>query len=621
MSNYSSIKSSVTSAIKTNGNNEITGAVLQSTLLAIINSLGDGFIYKGIATSSTSPGTPDQNVFYVGGPGTYSNFGTPSKTVNEGYLGFFKYNGSWSFETVQVGDANAVKYIVQTLTNSQKEQARANIGAGTYTKPNTGIPASDMESAVQTSLGKADTAYQKPNTGIPSSDMASAVQTSLGKADSAYQKPPSGIPANDLAGGVIPTISTDISADAASNTKTTSPKAVKTYVDAHSGDGAVKYTQQQILTTEQKEQARDNIDAASITELNQLETEVHHLSGKYYGVFTSSSLLPEGDAVGYAFVGPASPYAIWNFDGTDWEDTGSVAQAIYGEPGVGLQTVTSLQDGTVVLTLTNGDTVTMDLNHNHPQYPKYVLCETLSDYNAIATKDAATLYLIPGEAVYLGDVLIVRSGSPLPYTPVSYIETDGTAYIDTGIKGNAPKSSEMKLTPLSEGAFTTHLGARDGNNRFLLVCQWGNAGGYAYDSYIAYGYGPGANPGLSMAATLSNHTPIVVRTKVDAGSQYFGIKQDGESSYTDATGANASTVTTARNIYIFASNQDGAVAQHASNGVKVYYCKIFSDTNFTTPVFDGVPCVYNNEYGLWDKVSDTFFGNAAGSGAFTGPLI
>lgn len=356
-------------------------------------------------------------------------------------------------------------------------------------------------------------------------------------------------------------------------------------------------------------------------DLSQLEAEVHNLSGKYYGLFESENDLPEGDTPGYAFVGAEAPFAIYNFDGEDWFDTGAVAQAIYGEPGVGLQTVTSLQDGTVVLTLTNGDTVTMDLNHNHPQYPKYVLCETLADYNAITTKDAATLYLIPGEAVYLGDVLIVRSGSPLPYTPVSYIETDGTAYIDTGIKGNAPKSSEMKLTPLSEGAFTTHLGARDGNNRFLLVCQWGNAGGYAYDNNIAFGYGAGANPGLSMADTLNNHTPIVVRTKMATGSQYFGIKQDGESSYTDTTATQAGTITTALNIYIFASNQDGSVAQHASNGVKVYYCKIFSDTNFTTPVFDGVPCVYNGEYGLWDKVSDTFFGNAAGSGAFTGPQI
>ena len=36
----------------------------------------------------------------------------------------------------------------------------SDVGAGTYSKPSTGIPASDMSSAVQTSLGKADTALQ-----------------------------------------------------------------------------------------------------------------------------------------------------------------------------------------------------------------------------------------------------------------------------------------------------------------------------------------------------------------------------------------------------------------------------------------------------------------------------
>lgn len=48
-----------------------------------------------------------------------------------------------------------------------------------------GSKASDFATASQG--GKADTAYQKPSGGIPSSDMASAVQTSLGKADTAVQ--------------------------------------------------------------------------------------------------------------------------------------------------------------------------------------------------------------------------------------------------------------------------------------------------------------------------------------------------------------------------------------------------------------------------------------------------
>ena len=56
--------------------------------------------------------------------------------------------------------------------------------------------------------------YTKPSGGIPASDMASGVQTSLGKADSAYQKPGSGIPASDIASGVIPVL-TDLIDDTA----------------------------------------------------------------------------------------------------------------------------------------------------------------------------------------------------------------------------------------------------------------------------------------------------------------------------------------------------------------------------------------------------------------------
>ena len=62
------------------------------------------------------------------------------------------------------GSKDAVTYTPQTLTEEQKSQARTNIGAekaGTgYTKPTSGIPKSDLEQSVQTSLDKADTALQ-----------------------------------------------------------------------------------------------------------------------------------------------------------------------------------------------------------------------------------------------------------------------------------------------------------------------------------------------------------------------------------------------------------------------------------------------------------------------------
>lgn len=59
------------------------------------------------------------------------------------------------------GSADAVLYTPQTLTTAQQTQARTNISA--YTKPSGGIPSTDLSSAVQTSLGKADTAKQEDN--------------------------------------------------------------------------------------------------------------------------------------------------------------------------------------------------------------------------------------------------------------------------------------------------------------------------------------------------------------------------------------------------------------------------------------------------------------------------
>lgn len=103
MANYSVLKAAVQAVVKTNGNQEITGANMQSTLISIINSLGTGYQFMGVATPSTSPGTPDYNVAYIGGAGTYANFGT-SVTVPVGSICVFKYNGSWTKEQIKMFD-------------------------------------------------------------------------------------------------------------------------------------------------------------------------------------------------------------------------------------------------------------------------------------------------------------------------------------------------------------------------------------------------------------------------------------------------------------------------------------------------------------------------------------
>ena len=160
--------------------------------------------------------------------------------------------------------------------------------------------------------------------------------------------------------------------------------------DIVAGDpNAVKYVEQ-TLTTAQKAQARQNIGAASSSDV----------PGQYYGFYTSSSQLPTGMSInGYAFVGSSEPFAVWNYTNGSWSNSGATVNAIEGEPGapgVGFASVSSPSpaDGTTIITLTNGDTITLDLKHNHPAYPKYVYCATQSAYEAITTKESDTLYLI-----------------------------------------------------------------------------------------------------------------------------------------------------------------------------------------------------------------------------------
>ena len=111
-----------------------------------------------------------------------------------------------------------------TLTGNQ---SAADLGLGTYSKPSGGIPDTDLSSAVQASLAKADTAlqtapvtsvnsktgavvlsasdvgaYSIPSGGIPDTDLSSSVQASLANADTAYQKPSGGIPDTDLSAAV-----------------------------------------------------------------------------------------------------------------------------------------------------------------------------------------------------------------------------------------------------------------------------------------------------------------------------------------------------------------------------------------------------------------------------------
>lgn len=103
MGNYEELKTAVAAVIKQNGNKEITGQIMQNTLLSMISNIGANSTFAGVATPETAPGTPDQNVFYLAGtPGVYANFG--GYKLKQGIVMFT--NASGAFTAVDLGFSN-----------------------------------------------------------------------------------------------------------------------------------------------------------------------------------------------------------------------------------------------------------------------------------------------------------------------------------------------------------------------------------------------------------------------------------------------------------------------------------------------------------------------------------
>lgn len=94
MANWQILKAAIAKVIKTNGNQEITGQVLQNVLNSIISSVGENSTFAGIATPTTNPGVPDGNIFYLAiEPGTYSNFDGIKITAGEVVI--LEWRRSW----------------------------------------------------------------------------------------------------------------------------------------------------------------------------------------------------------------------------------------------------------------------------------------------------------------------------------------------------------------------------------------------------------------------------------------------------------------------------------------------------------------------------------------------
>lgn len=125
MANYANLLATIAANVYTNHNNEVTAAMAKAAMDSMVASLGAGYQFLGVATIDTDPGTPDQRVFYLAGPGTYTHFDGLEIRANR--LGILKWSDEWVAEEIE-GLGGADQWIEVDQTGLYVVDEQMNIG-------------------------------------------------------------------------------------------------------------------------------------------------------------------------------------------------------------------------------------------------------------------------------------------------------------------------------------------------------------------------------------------------------------------------------------------------------------------------------------------------------------
>ena len=257
---------------------------------------------------------------------------------------------------------------------------------------------------------------------------------------------------------------------------------------------------------------------------------------------------------------------------------------------------TSMYDGNRQFIPTNNTTSYTPTSDYHPATKKYVDDAVSASLNRLVvpvlpTQDISekTIYMVPK-----------TPGGRLPaeYQEVTYIESHGTEYINTGVEANSDiKTEVVLLNPnMNDSVDHTLCGGGDtwGSNYIQIQCRLNSMCSYG-DSWARVPF---------------------------TGGNRITIVQDKNKFYQDGTllsTFNTDTFTTSYPIYLFCAAQSGTPAEFSS--FKVESFKLYNDDVL---VRDLVPCYRrsDDEPGLYDLVNDVFYTNlGTGDFAIGDPVI
>ena len=184
------------------------------------------------------------------------------------------------------------------------------------------------------------------------------------------------------------------------------------------------------------------------------------------------------------------------------------------------------------------------------------------------------------------------NGLPEGYTLLSYIESSGTQYIDTGFMPNQDTRVVCNCDYVATSSASWLFGVRvsSGQSAFAFLAysnKFRTDYANSYDKYFSADITNVSRIDKNKGTTIVNGTETIVDTYTAFDGQY--------------------------NLALLAINTAGTISGYSV--AKIYSCQIYDNG---TLVRDYVPCINaSGEFGLYDKVNSQFYGNA-GSGAFTG---
>ncbi len=312
--------------ITTNGDNDISGGLLNSVLQAMTTLIGAGYDTMGVATPDTVPGTPATKVLYLAGAGYYTHFGTPL-TVADGSICLFTYDGSnWTQNVIDVASwvnaASKLYYNTQAGSTAAKTVTAPGFtltpggcikihfdNKNTAANPTLNVNGTGAKSMIYNNApvnatnswktGETVMAYYD-NYGVGSWKLVSLTST------------PDIINVNYVINDL---------------TEFASAAAARTAVPAGLRKPGLQITY--LLAAGWMTEQFVGTDVADWDDGDSWKV-FGPSTGEFYGFYTSASNLPQGDRDGFAYVGTTSPFAIYVFKGGEWSDSGSVYELPVG---------------------------------------------------------------------------------------------------------------------------------------------------------------------------------------------------------------------------------------------------------------------------------------------------